>query len=181
MLNRPTRETRSCATNRKTHPPAPVTRRAFRCGCDVTKTTTFLQRAEIAAREFVSGKTQADAYRKAYPSSLKWKPDVVHSKASTFFADGRVRERVKSLQDAAAKRNNITADRVIRELSSVALAEGHIRYEKGVKLEVKASDKTRALELLGRHFGIFNDKMTHSFDFSSLTDEQLQAIVAGRA
>ena len=70
---------------------------------------------------------------------------------------------------------------MIRELSSVALAEGHIRYEKGVKLEVKASDKTRALELLGRHFGIFNDKMTHSFDFSSLTDEQLQAIVEGRA
>ena len=84
MLNRPSRETRSCATNRKAHPPAPVTRRAFRCGCDVAKTTTFQQRAEIAAREFVSRKTQADAYRKAYPSSLKWKPEVVHSKASTF-------------------------------------------------------------------------------------------------
>lgn len=49
------------------------------------------------------------------------------------------------------------------------------------KTKLKLSDKKGPLELLGRHFGIFNDKMTHQFDFSSLTDEQLQAIVAGRA
>ena len=80
------------------------------------------------------------------------------------FADGRVRERVKSLQDAAAKRNNITADRVIRELSSVASRKA-ISGTKGRQAGGQGIGQNRALELLGRHFGIFNDKMTHSFDF----------------
>ena len=46
----------------------------------------------------------------------------------------------------------------------MALAEGHIRYEKGVKLEVKASTKPGA-GTPGRHFGIFNDKMTLQLRF----------------
>ena len=137
--------------------------------CDVT-----ISNAEITARRFVSRKTQADAYRKAYPSSLKWKPEVVHNKASTFlptvgFGKGLSRFRTQ-LQ------NGTNIYRRPRDPRAVLGGPRGRPYpvRKGRQAGGQGIGQNRALELLGRHFGIFNDKMTHSFDFSSLTDEQLR-------
>ena len=48
--------------------------------------------------------------------------------------------------------------------------------------KIKVSDKKAALDLLGRHLGIFNDKITniHQIDLSNLSDEELNAIAAGK-
>lgn len=91
---------------------------------------------------------------------------------------------------ARSRRTGVTADRVITELAKVAFVnaadvidfkEGSIKdeaeeedlaaiqfvkmrnsKEDGVELEVKLADKLKALELLGRHLGMFNDSINIS-------------------
>lgn len=69
--------------------------------------------------------------------------------------------------------------KVLRELAGIAFAELHgpIKNEDG-ELEwpiLRASDKTKALELLGKHFKLFTEKVEHS---GGLTLEQLVAEAA---
>lgn len=58
---------------------------------------------ERFAQGVAAGKSQSDAYREAYPRSLAWKPEVLHSKASVLAADGRVQARVESLRAEITK------------------------------------------------------------------------------
>lgn len=59
-------------------------------------------RRERFAREVASGKTQADAYRAAYPGSVKWKPATLHARASWLASLPDVSARIEALQRAAA-------------------------------------------------------------------------------
>jgi len=70
---------------------------------------------------FVETGNQSEAYRRAYPASLKWKEDVVHRRASDLMRNGEVLGRVKQLQTETAKRNEITIDTLIQELRDVML------------------------------------------------------------
>jgi hypothetical protein len=49
---------------------------------------------ETFARAIALGKTQADAYREAYPKSINWKETTLHPHASTLAASDKVRARV---------------------------------------------------------------------------------------
>lgn len=62
------------------------------------------QREEFAQR-VASGLSQADAYRKAYPSSLSWKDDSVHNKASALMRDALVKARVNELRAEIAQKD----------------------------------------------------------------------------
>jgi hypothetical protein len=53
---------------------------------------TFKQ--ESFAQLVASGRTQADAYRAAYPGSQAWKPGVVDVQASTMAANSKVAVRI---------------------------------------------------------------------------------------
>ena len=60
---------------------------------------------ERFAREVAAGKSQADAYREAFPRSRNWKPEILHKRASELAATGEVLGRVAELRreaDAAA-------------------------------------------------------------------------------
>ncbi len=65
-----------------------------------------------------SGKTYAEAYRIAFPKSVKWKNEVVWVKSSELMADGNVQVRVKELRELTIKRNEVTLDEVLREMAN---------------------------------------------------------------
>jgi phage terminase small subunit len=48
-------------------------------------------------------------------------------------------------------------------------------------VEVKLADKRAALAELGKYLKLFDERRTHSFDLSGLSDEQLKAIIDGRS
>lgn len=63
-----------------------------------------------------SGKSQADAYREAYPASKKWKDDSVHNKASSLMRNAQVSARVASLRQKAEEK--VAKDEVAKEVAS---------------------------------------------------------------
>lgn len=132
------------------------------------------------------GLSQADAYRKAYPKSLKWKDKTVWEKASVLAGNDKVKARVKELAEKAAAKNEITVERVIGELAKIAFGNKRdlMRWGpdgvtllssegitddaaamvqsveestslNGGSIKLKTHDKVKALELLGRHLGVF--------------------------
>lgn len=75
---------------------------------------------ELFAQHVASGKSQAEAYRIAYPKSLGWKPDTVWSKASTLMADGKVSERVDAIRSELAARGLWSREQSVKVLSEIA-------------------------------------------------------------
>jgi len=73
-------------------------------------------RVDIFAQKIVEGESQADAYRAAYPSSLKWQDKTVHNNASKFMATDEVSTRVKELQEEHKEKHCITVDTLLNEL-----------------------------------------------------------------
>lgn len=141
---------------------------------------------ESFATGLACGLSQAEAYRKAYPKSLKWKDKTVWEKASVLAGNGKVKARVKELAEQAAAKNEITVERVIGELAKIAFGNKRdlMRWGPGGvtlmpsedisddaaamvqsveestsmhggSLRLKTHDKVKALELLGRHLGVF--------------------------
>lgn len=78
---------------------------------------------ELFAQQWGAGKSQSEAYRQAYPASRKWKPEIVHQKASALAANGKVRARVTLIQRAAADRAELDATEIIREIRRLALSD----------------------------------------------------------
>jgi hypothetical protein len=68
---------------------------------------------EAFALGVVEGKTQAEAYREAYPASREWQPDTVWRRASELMAHREVSGRVEELRASLAKRNEITQDSLV--------------------------------------------------------------------
>lgn len=58
---------------------------------------------------------------------------------------------IKSRFDKIARKSETTVQRVLEELASIAFSQ-----------TAKASDKLRALELIGRHRAMFTDRLQHS-------------------
>lgn len=58
-------------------------------------------RQEKFAREIVAGKTQADAYRSAFPRSAHWSDKAVHTRASALAKSAEVLRRVAELRSEA--------------------------------------------------------------------------------
>lgn len=95
----------------------------------------------------------------------------------------KVQERISELRSQQSKRTEVTADRVIAELAAIAFADrtelakvdknGSVKFTptdslpedvkkviSGIKegkfgTEVSSYDKVKALELLGKHFGLW--------------------------
>lgn len=67
-----------------------------------------------------SGKTQADAYREAYPRSKKWKDETVWSEGSRLMANRKVATRVNELRERITNAGIASAARVLLEASRLA-------------------------------------------------------------
>jgi phage terminase small subunit len=67
--------------------------------------------------------SQREAYRVAYPSSIKWKDNVVDVKACQAAAIGKIKLRVKELQDEYKLANMETIDKIMAEYQKIGHAD----------------------------------------------------------
>lgn len=139
---------------------------------------------KIFADEYLIDLNATRAYKIAYPRVKK--DEVAKAAASRLLTNVNVAAYVEERMQERQKRTEITQDRVLEELAAIAFAratdyaevkqdrviikdtadltEDQIKAIAGIKegkfgIEVKLNDKEKALELLGRHLGMFKDKL----------------------
>lgn len=69
-----------------------------------------------------------------------------------------VLEYLKELREKQTERTGINADTVLNELKKIALVDA----------EISGKEKIKALELLGKHLGMFNERKEESCDNSEI-------------
>ena len=161
---------------------------------------------KIFADEYLIDLNATRAYRVAYPSVRKDEAAAVNG--SKLLRNTKVAKYIQEQMDARQKRTEITQDRVIEELAAIAFARAtdytiiengqvklkdtkqltdtQIKAIAGIKdgkfgVEVKLNDKEKALEMLGRHLGMFKDKVEVSGSinnpYETLTTEELKKLI----
>lgn len=146
------------------------------------------EKQKLFADEYLIDLNATRAYRVAYPSVKK--EQTAAQAGSRMLRNVKVAKYISERIEQRKKRTEVTQDRVIQELASIAFAkvtdyvaitnngqtaavgikatdtltEEQIRAIAGIKegangIEIKLNDKEKALELLGRHFGMWNDKL----------------------
>lgn len=120
-----------------------------------------------------------------------------------------IQSKIEKLMIERSQRTAINQDKVIQELSKIAFSNisDYLKVEDNrvevfdtdkihkemlaviaeikqtdSKLSIKLHDKLRALDLIGRHLGMFKDKLElsgelHNNPFEGLTTEELKAII----
>ena len=78
------------------------------------------QRQENFVTEYLSTGNAAEAYRRAYPSSQKWRPESLYPKASTLLDNGKVAARIGELRTQATATNVMTLTEALVILSDIA-------------------------------------------------------------
>lgn len=151
------------------------------------------EKQKIFADEYLIDLNATRAYRKAYPSVKK--DETAAQAGSRMLRNVKVAEYIAERMQARQERTEITQDKVLEELAAIAfaratdyaevkddqvfikdtagLSEKQIKAIAGIKqgkfgIEVKLNDKEKALELLGRHLGMFKDRV----EVSGLEEEK---------
>lgn len=151
------------------------------------------EKQKIFADEYLIDLNATRAYRVAYPSVRKEK--TAAQAGSRMLRNVKVQKYIADRMQERQKRTEITQDRVLEELAAIAFARAtdyaevkdecvrikdtdsltdqQIKAIAGIKegkfgIELKLNDKEKALELLGRHLGMFKDKV----EVSGLEDEK---------
>jgi hypothetical protein len=108
---------------------------------------------EAFAAGLAQGLSQAEAYRRAFPSSLGWKDSSVWDKASKLAADAEVRHRVTELQAKAAEATEFTVSEHMRTLQDLRDEARNIgQHAAAIKAE----------ELRGKCAGFYTEKHEHT-------------------
>ncbi len=142
------------------------------------------EKQKIFADEYLIDLNATRAYKVAYPRVKN--DETAATNASRLLRNAKVAAYVTERMEARQKRTEITQDRVIEELAAIAFArvtdftqivDGKVVWTDTEKLseeqsraiaeikegkfgiELKLNDKEKALELLGRHLGMFKDKL----------------------
>lgn len=89
---------------------------------------------EKFAQEFILKGIASEAYRIAYPTSLKWPDRTVHSKASLLLSNGKVLARVEELRNELKVKFDISAERLLLEQSRIALFDFRRLFDADGKL-----------------------------------------------
>lgn len=151
------------------------------------------EKQKIFADEYLIDLNATRAYRVAYPSVKR--EEIAAVNGSRMLRNAKVAEYIQKRMQDRQKRTEITQDRVLQELAAIAFAkttdyaeiknecvrikdtgdldEQQVRAIAGIKegkfgVEIKLNDKEKALELLGRHLGMFKDKV----EVSGLEEEK---------
>lgn len=165
---------------------------------------------KIFANEYLIDLNATRAYKVAYPKVKKDEAAAVNG--SRMLRNAKVADYIQKRMSEREKRTEITQDRVLKELAKIGFAdvtdfvtiEGHCVRVKptdemprdalgaiaGIKegasgIEIKLNDKEKALELIGRHLGMWNDKMELSGEvkainpYAGLTTEELKKLIHG--
>ena len=137
------------------------------------------------ADEYIIDLNATRAYKVAYPNVKNDETAAVN--ASKLLRNTKVKEYIDKRIDERAKRTEVTQDKVVKELAKIGFAKitdyieigygGIVKVKAtddipkdkvgaiaGIKegqngIEIKMNDKVKALELLGRHLGMFTDKL----------------------
>ena len=97
-----------------------------------------------------SGKTQADAYREAYPKAKKWKDDAVYVEASRLLDNPKVSLRLKELRERIAGLGIASAERTLLEATRIALFDPrNLFFDDGTPKPITALDDDTAAALAG--------------------------------
>lgn len=151
------------------------------------------EKQKIFADEYLIDLNATRAYRVAYPAVKK--EETAAAAAARMLRNVKVATYIQERMQERQKRTEITQDRVLQELAAIAFAKATDYAEvkdgqviiKGTKkldeqqaraiagieegkfgIKVKLNDKEKALELLGRHLGMFKDKL----EVSGLEEEK---------
>ena len=128
-----------------------------------------------------------------------YSPKTAEVQASRLLSLVKVQTEITKAMEDRGKRTGITQDRVLAELSAIAFAkatdyvevdeDGFVKIKptagltdeqksaiasikKGINgIEIKLVDKTKALEMLSRHLGLFNDKLNVNVESVEIIDD----------
>lgn len=139
---------------------------------------------KIFADEYLIDLNATRAYKAAYPRVKS--DEVARANGSRLLTNANVADYIDKRMQDRQERTEITQDMVLEELAAIAfaratdyaevkkgavvmkdtdgLSEKQIKAIAGIKegkfgIELKLNDKEKALELLGRHLGMFKDKI----------------------
>jgi phage terminase small subunit len=113
---------------------------------------------EAFAQAVASGKNQSDAYRLAYPKSLKWKPETLWNRASAMMRDREVFARVEAIRAELSERAIWTREESVKVLAGIA------------KASEKDADRVRATAELNKMHGFeAPQKIEHSGTVTTIT------------
>lgn len=142
------------------------------------------KKQKLFADEYLIDLNATRAYRAAYPSVKK--DETAAAAAARMLRNVKIQEYISERMQERQQRTEVTQDMVVKELAAIAfaratdyvtiregtvyikdtesLSDNQIRAIAGIKegangIEIKLNDKEKALELLGRHLGIWNDKL----------------------
>ena len=142
------------------------------------------EKRKMFADEYLIDFNATRAYRVAYPNVKN--DDTAAAAAARLLRNVKVAAYIQERIEERQKRTEVTQDMVINELAAIAFAKatdyaevvnGFVRIKDtarlsdkqisaiaGIKegangIEIKMNDKEKALELLGRHLGMFKDKV----------------------
>lgn len=107
---------------------------------------------KIFADEYLIDLNATRAYKAAYPKVKNDNTAAVS--ANRLLRNDNVAEYIEERMADRAKRTEVTQDDVVKELATIGFAKTALVNE----FEIKTGDKLKALELLGRHLGMFTDK-----------------------
>lgn len=142
------------------------------------------EKQKVFADEYLIDLNATRAYKVAYPRVKK--DEVAAVNGSKLLRNTKVAAYIALRMQERQKRTEVTQDRVVQELAAIAFARAtdyaeviggtvhikdtselddeQVRAIAGIKegangIEIKLNDKEKALELLGRHLGMWNDKL----------------------
>lgn len=133
-----------------------------------------------------------------------YSPDTAYSIGQENLKKPEIKMRIEKAMAERSRRTGINQDRVLRELARVAFAnasdvinmeDATLRAdaseddtaaiqsvkvktfgEDGVEREIKMGDKLKALELIGKHLGMFKDNLSLTVDTSPKLDDIISQI-----
>lgn len=169
-----------------------------------------MNKQDLFVKEYLKDLNATQAYIRA---GYKFKSEnVAAASAAKILRNPKIQEKIQAEMAEREKRTEITQDRVLREIANLAFTDrtGIVNLKKnrviirdfeeltpeqracvaGVKetkygIEVSFYNKEKALEMLGRHLGMFNDKvkidgeMTVNNPLQGLTTEELKKLIQG--
>jgi len=133
------------------------------------KCLTYKQSA--FCHEIVQGLSQTESYRAAYPGT-KMSTKTMKEAASRLMRDSNVMATIKELKAPAVEKVKRSYEQWLQEVEDVAFVQTE-------QLDVKTSDKLKALELFSKATGYYQEKLeTPMTALENTSTELLVAMLA---
>lgn len=101
-----------------------------------------------------------------------YSPKTAQEQSSRLLSNVMVQNELAQRMAEQSRRTGINADRVLRELAAMGFADTNDI----VRLRMKGADRVKALELLGKHLGLFTDKVQLEVDSSAKLEDVFRQI-----